>query len=137
MCAREEMTTKKHLLKSSMNLCREILAQSKTRIVADYNGLPIGVLLLSREIYPVLDENLGMLCFIVVDKRFRGRGVGKAFVEEACNVLRAKGKHGMEVDVSVGNIPARIFYTKAGFYPFWLSKSYMPHDDDIFYRMDF
>jgi len=106
-------------------------------IVAEHNGLPIGILLLSREIYPVLDENLGMLCFIAVDSRFRGRGVGKALVEEACNVLRAKGKHGMEVDVSVSNIPARVFYTKAGFYPFWLSKGYMPHDDGIFYRMDF
>lgn len=106
-------------------------------IVAEHNGSPIGVLLLSREISPVLDKNLGMLCFIAIDKRHRGRGVGKALVQGACNVLRADGKHSMEVDVSVHNIPARIFYTKAGFYPFWLSKGYMPHDNGIFYRIDF
>jgi ribosomal protein S18 acetylase RimI-like enzyme len=41
------------------------------------------------------------------------------------------------VDVSVGNLQARIFYTKAGFYPYWYSKNYMRHDDGIFYRRDF
>lgn len=106
-------------------------------IVAEHNNLPIGVLLLSLETYPVLDENLAMLCFIAVEERFRGTGIGKALVEEACNVLGRKGKHSMEVDVSVHNMPARIFYTRAGFYPFWFSKSYMPHDGGIFYRTDF
>lgn len=106
-------------------------------IVAEHDNLPIGVLLLSLEIFPVLDENLAMLCYIAVDERFRGRGVGKALVDEACKVLPEKGKHSMEVDVGVHNIPARIFYTKAGFYPFWFSKGYMPHDDGIFYRTDF
>lgn len=86
-------------------------------IVAEHDDSPVGVLLLSREIAPVLDKDLAMLCFIAIDRRFRGRGVGKALVEEACRVLREKGKHSMEVDVGVHNIPARIFYTKAGFYP--------------------
>lgn len=106
-------------------------------IVAEHDKLPVGVLLLSREISPVLDKNLAMLCFIAVEERLRGRGVGKTLVEEARKVLHKKGKHSMEVDVSVGNIPARVFYTKAGFYPFWFSKGYMPHDDGIFYRIDF
>ena len=106
-------------------------------IVAEHNNLPIGVLLLSLETHPVLDKNLAMLCFIAIDKRFRRRGVGKALVNEAYEVLFVKGKHSMEVDVSVHNIPARMFYTKAGFYPFWFSKGYMPHDDGIFYRTDF
>jgi ribosomal protein S18 acetylase RimI-like enzyme len=106
-------------------------------LVAEHEDKPAGVLLLSREISPVLDKNLGMLCFIAVDERFRRMGVGRALVKEACNVLRGKGKSSMEVDVSVGNIQARVFYTKLGFYPFWFSKGYMPHDDGIFYRLDF
>lgn len=106
-------------------------------IVAEHNDLPIGIILLSLEICPVLDKNLAKLCYIAVDRRFRRRGVGEALINEACNVLRKKGKHSMEVDVSVHNIPARIFYTKAGFYPFWFSKNYMPHDNGIFYRTNF
>jgi ribosomal protein S18 acetylase RimI-like enzyme len=106
-------------------------------LVAEHENKPVGVLLLSREISPVLDKNLGMLCFIAVDEQFRRMGVGRALVKEACNVLREKGKSGMEVDVSVGNILARIFYTRLGFYPFWFSRGYMPHDDGIFYRLDF
>ena len=84
-----------------------------------------------------MDKNIGMLCYIAVENRFRRRGVGKALVDEAREVLCEKGKHSMEVDMSVHNIPARIFYTKAGFYPFWFSKGYMPHDDGIFYQTDF
>jgi ribosomal protein S18 acetylase RimI-like enzyme len=106
-------------------------------IVAEHNDLPIDVILLSPETFPVLDKTLAMLCYIAVDRRFRGRGVGEALIKEACNVLRKKEKHRMEVDVSVHNIPARIFHTKAGFYPFWFSKNYMLHDDGIFYRIDF
>jgi ribosomal protein S18 acetylase RimI-like enzyme len=106
-------------------------------IVAEHKGKPVGVLLISSEIHPVLDRKMAMLCYIAVDKQFRGRGIGKALLEEAYRVLRKKGKRSMEVDVSVHNIQARIFYTKAGFYPFWLSKNYMPHDNGIFYRIDF
>jgi len=101
------------------------------------NNLPIGIILLTPETFPVLDENLALLNYIAVDKRFRGRGVGQALVKEACNVLRKNGKHSMEVDVDAHDISARIFYTKTGFYPFWFSKNYMPHDDGIFYRIDF
>jgi ribosomal protein S18 acetylase RimI-like enzyme len=116
---------------------RWLKEMSEYTIVAEYNGSPVGVSLLSREIAPVIDKNLAMLCYIAVDERFRGRGVGRGLVERACEVLRGKGKRSMEVDVSVRNISARIFYTKMGFYPFWLSKGYMPHDDGVFYRLDF
>jgi ribosomal protein S18 acetylase RimI-like enzyme len=103
-------------------------------LVAECEGRPVGVLLLSREIHPVLDPELAMLCYIAVDSSHRGMGVGEGLVEKACSVLRGIGKTGLEVDVSVGNVPARIFYTKTGFYPYWYSRNYMPHDDGIFYR---
>lgn len=106
-------------------------------IVAQHNDSPVGVLLLSSEIYPVIDKNVGMLCYIAVESRFRNQGVGKALVKEACEVLRKKGKHTTEVDVDAHDISARTFYVKAGFYPFWFSKNYMPDDDGIFYRIDF
>lgn len=116
---------------------RWLIEMHEYTIVVEHIDLPIGVLLVSWEIYPVLDKNLAMLCFTAVEERFRIRGVGKALVEEACKVLRKRGKHSMKVDVSVHNIPARIFYTKAGFFPFWLSKGYMPHDDGIFSQIHF
>lgn len=106
-------------------------------IVAQHNDSPTGVLLLSSEIYPVIDKDVGMLCHIAVESRFRSQGVGKALINEACEVLRKKGKHSMEVDVNTNDISARIFYTKAGFYPFWFSKSYMLDGNGIFYRIDF
>jgi len=106
-------------------------------IVVEHNNLPIGVLLISPEIHPVSDKKTAMICYIAVEKRFRNRGVGKTLIEGACDVLREAGKRSMEVDVSVHNVPARIFYTKLGFYPFWISRNYMPYDDGIFYRIDF
>ena len=106
-------------------------------IVAHHNDTAIGVVLVSLEISPVLDRNMAMLCFLAVDERFRRRGVGKALVKKACEILKGKGKDSMEVDTGAHNIPARIFYTKTGFYPFWFSRNYMPHDNGIFYRIDF
>jgi ribosomal protein S18 acetylase RimI-like enzyme len=106
-------------------------------IVAEHEGLPVGVALISPEIYPVLDKDSAMLCYLAVEASHRGRGIGKSLVKEACSLLRLRGKRSMEVDVGVHNIPARIFYTKVGFYPFWLSRNYMPHDDGVFYRIDF
>jgi ribosomal protein S18 acetylase RimI-like enzyme len=116
---------------------RWLIQMPEDIIVALHHGSPVGVLLLSSEIYPVTDRNVGMLCYIAVEERFRGRGVGTALVKEACEVLRRKGKHSMEVDVDANDVYNRIFYTKAGFYPFWFSKSYMPDNDGIFYRTDF
>lgn len=90
-----------------MNLSREMLApfeearncvgrwlkeMSEYTIAAEYNGSPVGVSLLSREIAPVTDKNLAMLCNIAVDERFRGRGVGRGLVERACGVCVGKGK---------------------------------------------
>jgi len=72
-----------------------------------------------------------------VDESFRRMGVGKALVKEVCEVLRSKGKTSMEVDTGAHNIQARIFYTKTGFYPFWFSREYMPHENGVFYRIDF
>lgn len=106
-------------------------------IVAQHHDSPVGVLLLSSEIYPVADKNIGMLSYIAVEEKSRGRGVGTALIKEACKVLRRKGKHSMEVDVDANDVYNRIFYTKAGFYPFWFSKKYMPDNDGIFYRIDF
>jgi len=106
-------------------------------IVADHENSPIGVVLLSLEMYPVLDKNTAMLCYIAVDERFRRRGVGEKLVNEACRVLSERGKRTLEVDVAAHDVQARVFYTKVGFYPFWYSKRYMPHDDGIFYRKDF
>jgi len=106
-------------------------------IVAEHNDVALGVILLSLEASPVLDRNLAMLCFLAVDERFRRRGIGEALIKEACGVLRGKGKSTMEVDTAAHNVQARIFYTKTGFYPFWHSRSYMPHDSGVFYRVDF
>jgi ribosomal protein S18 acetylase RimI-like enzyme len=105
--------------------------------VARHDKTPVGVLLISPETYPASDKETAMLCYIAVDRRFRSKGVGKALVGRACSFLREKGKRAIEVDASVHNIPARIFYTKIGFYPYWFSRKYMPHDDGIFYRKDF
>lgn len=106
-------------------------------VVAELDNLPVGIVLLSQEVNPVLDKKLAMVCYMAVEQSLRRRGIGEALIRAACDTLHNKGKHSMEVDVSVSNIPARIFYTKAGFYPFWYSRNYMPHDDSIFYMIDF
>ena len=50
---------------------------------------------------------------------------------------RRVGRKRLEADVSVGNLRATGFYTKAGYYPYWYLKNYMWHDGGFFYRMDF
>jgi predicted N-acetyltransferase YhbS len=61
-------------------------------LVAEHEGKPAGVLLLSREISPVLDKNLGMLCFIAVDERFRKMRVGRALVKKHVMFFGGKEK---------------------------------------------
>jgi ribosomal protein S18 acetylase RimI-like enzyme len=125
-------------LKDANKCAKRWLAEMpENTVVAESNNLPVGIVLLSQEVNPVLDKKLAMLCYMAVEQSLRGRGIGEALIRTACNTLRNKGKHGMEVDVSVGNMPARIFYTKVGFYPFWYSRDYMRHDDGIFYMIDF
>jgi ribosomal protein S18 acetylase RimI-like enzyme len=126
-----------NMAKTTRTVSRWLSEMSENAIVARHNDLPVGVLLLSQEIYPVLDRKLAMLCYIAVARNFRHRGVGKALVNEACDILRRRGKSGIEVDVSVHNLPARIFYTRTDFVPYRYSKRYMPHDDGIFYRKEF
>lgn len=124
-------------LQDAEKCVRYWLEEPEYLIVAEYSECPIGVLLSSSEISPVTDKKTGMLCYIAVDEEYRRRGVGTALVEEACRILRQKGRSSIEVDVNARNIEARIFYTRNGFYPFWYSKGYMPHNDGIFHRKDF
>lgn len=124
-------------LQNAKNCVKYWLKEPKYMIVAEYNECPIGVLLLSSEIGPVTDKKVGMLCYIAVDEKYRRGGVGTALIEEACGILRQDGKSNIEVDVNMRNIGARIFYARNGFYPFWYSRGYMPHNDGIFHRKDF
>ena len=76
------------------------LRKPEYMIIAEHNKYPIGVLLLSSEISPVIDKKTGMLCYIAVDEKYRRRGVGTTLIEKACERLRQDGRSRIEVDVS-------------------------------------
>ncbi len=78
-------------------------------LVAESGGLVVGQATLDLTPYGV--AYLGML----VDRDWRGRGVGSALVRAAVDAARERGCHKVSLQVWPHNEPARALYRKAGF----------------------
>ena len=52
---------------------------------------------------------------LAVAEDCRRRGVGRALCEALCAALRARGSHGLTLEVRVSNAPARALYEALGF----------------------
>ena len=51
----------------------------------------------------------------MVDERFRGRGVGRALLEYAAALAKARGLRSVELQVNARNDGAREMYERCGF----------------------
>lgn len=52
---------------------------------------------------------------LAVDERARGKGVGRALVDGACDLARERGARRLSLRVLGPNVPARALYESAGF----------------------
>ena len=63
----------------------------------------------------------GLSCEVdtmVVDDKWRGRGIGTQLLEEAEEIARKHGATGIRVDVLIPNYDGREFYERAGYEAF-------------------
>lgn len=57
----------------------------------------------------------GYINNVVIDEKFRGRGLGKVLMEGLLNIGREKGVTEFTLEVRVGNLPANRLYESLGF----------------------
>lgn len=62
------------------------------------------------------DNRVGFVSMIVVDRAFRGCGIGSKLLKLACQKMKDKGMKYCKLEVGVENETAIQFYTENGFY---------------------
>ena len=98
------------------------------------DGKPIGTILLGEGLFcendpqEVKDKPFYRLVFFVLDKNFRGKGLGKQILEKTIEtVYKDFGRHPVVLGVHKDNEKAFKFYLKNGF----VKTSYMNGDDYV------
>lgn len=84
---------------------------SARTMVVDVDGAALGTLRLT------LDGSAGGIYGFVVDGAHRGRGIGRAALSQACQMLRDRGANTVGLEVAVENEHALGLYTSLGFTP--------------------
>ena len=87
---------------------------SKARLVADVEGEVIGNLEIFFGRHSLSYHTAG-ISTVVVNPRYRRRGIAMKLVESALNVAKEKNIEIVKIDVEAKNTPAVKLYTKAGF----------------------
>jgi len=79
------------------------------------------------------------LANVAVRRDWRGKGVGRALVEDAVAEARAAGALRVTLEVRKSNLPARALYRKLGFVAVGLKKNYYrrEREDAVVMRLDF
>ena len=106
---------------------REIAAASHRVLVAELDGQPCGFLILIRPGAPYKSDNYGWfedqfdnhlyIDRIAVGEFAKGRGVGRAFYDEAARIAAKNGDERLtcEVNVEPPNPQSMAFHTRLGF----------------------
>jgi ribosomal protein S18 acetylase RimI-like enzyme len=81
--------------------------------LVELGGAVVGTLFLERD----EEEEEASIFGFVVEPSFRGRGIGRAALRQACEQLRAGGARRISLDVDVTNDHALGLYTSIGFTP--------------------
>jgi ribosomal protein S18 acetylase RimI-like enzyme len=104
-----------------------LVAESAARIIGYIHQGPATRLASNRHVRQIQG--------FVVDPEARGRGIGRALIEAACEQARAAGIRRMTLRVLAHNAPARRLYERCGFEvagvlpeEFWLDGAYV---DDV------
>jgi len=113
-------------------------APGETVLVADDDGVLAGV-----AVYRVARWNRrGELLHLYVDRRRRGRGVGRALLDEVVERVRAAGARALWLETQNVNAPAIRFYRRYGFRLAGLDDSLydpdeLPGEVALFFALEF
>ena len=88
-------------------------------IVAEMNGLVIGYV-----VGFLTKEGTGRVFSLAVHPAYQGRGAGSALLKELAGIFRNFGAVEIILEVRSGNIRARKFYEKHGFYQTGIVEKY-------------
>lgn len=88
-------------------------------IVAEMNGLVIGYV-----VGFLAKEGTGRIFSLAVHPAYQGRGAGSALLKELIGIFRSFGAVEIILEVRSGNIRARKFYEKHGFYKIGIMEKY-------------
>jgi GNAT superfamily N-acetyltransferase len=80
---------------------------------------PVGFVMLSWDVTPQPPDIIGpwFLWKLIVDRRYQGRGIGRAIVEHVVRLIRAKGARQLFTSHVVGEGGPDGFYERLGFVP--------------------
>jgi len=99
------------LKESDIEDVRRRLEQDKgLYLVAQDGGRIIGMLDLELEAW----NNTAWLWYLLVDKAYRGRGVGRRMFERAIEYARRQGVRAITIETQSNNVPACRFYAAMG-----------------------
>lgn len=98
-------------------LKKQIRRRNAAVFVAEVDGKIVGHVMVETQNKPPIyvNDKQAYVCEIVVDKRYRGRGIGKALMEKAEWWAKKKGMYSIGLVVHVKNKAAYSVYTKSGF----------------------
>jgi len=96
-------------------------------VFADNRDYVIGSAILLRR----SNSNIVRLYSFIVDQKFRGKGVGRAYLD---SLILSTEALGIKLEVSEANLPAIGLYTKAGFQPLQRVENYY-HDGSAAIKM--
>ncbi|MER5638576.1 GNAT family N-acetyltransferase [Kitasatospora sp. NPDC002227] len=104
-------------------------------LVAEADGLLLGYIRQGPPTPLASNQHIRQIRGLAVSPDARGRGVGQALVEAACNAAREAGARRMTLRVLAHNAPARRLYGRCGFQvdgvspeEFWINGAYV---DDV------
>jgi ribosomal-protein-alanine N-acetyltransferase len=100
-------------------------------IVAELNGFVVGYV-----VGFLASEDTGRIFSIAVNPKFQNRGIGSLLLKDIIDVLRRYGAKEITLEVRTGNIRAKRFYERHGFFQNgFLEKYYSNGEDGIIMKL--
>ncbi|MFA6710757.1 MAG: GNAT family N-acetyltransferase [Candidatus Methanomethylophilaceae archaeon] len=101
---------------TSTNLDSDMM-ENEAFILTDGNGKNVGILWMGKSKDQFTCDDIGYLLGIFVEKRLRGRGLGRSLLEAAETWCRNKGLMSMTMNVGSANEKAIALYESSGYVP--------------------
>ncbi len=92
---------------------------SDSFIVAEMNGFVVGFV-----VGFMAAEETGRIFSLAVDPKYQNRGIGAFLLKEIIDVFKKAGAGEIILEVRMGNIKAKRFYERHGFYQTGIAEKY-------------
>lgn len=106
---------------------KKISARNALVLVAQVNRRVVGHIIACIDPYPpvFVEKRYGAIYDLMVDSRFRRRGIGRRLLSETRKWFRKKGIKRIELSVAVTNPLAMRFWNRVGFKTY-IERKYLP-----------